>query len=278
MGEVWHCSIFILRKNVWLDDQIRFIGVAARMDGNVDLYNTLGGIPFSFNFALNSWVIFQETVFRVGSSPFFIGPRFYMILADAQVQTEILPEKEIDFNYSNPGITLSWDTRNTVFTPSRGRRGDLTFVAGLPMNSSDGSSWKMDLFDIQYFPIEEKAVLGLRTGVFGIWGDAPQYLKPGVIMRGVPMGRYQGDFVLQTELEARIHITQRWDLMLLSGCGLTFLENLLLQDNYSSQLVGMGGLGFRYELARKFGMSPGVDLALSNQDWAIAIVMGNSWR
>lgn len=272
----WVAAAF--HQGFWLDDRIRFTGVAARLDGNIDLYNSLGGYTFNFNISLDSWILFQETLFRLGSSPFFLGPRFYMTLADGQIKTDILPEQQVDFNYANPGVTLSWDTRNSSFTPSNGRRGDFTFVAGIPMESVPEISWKMDLLNIQYFPIKERAVLGIRTAVFGIWGDAPQYLKPAVMMRGVPLGRYQGDFVLQAELEARIHIAKRWDLMLLTGCGITFLENLILQENYNSQLVGMGGLGFRYEIARKFGMSLGVDLAFSNDDWAVAIVMGNSWR
>jgi hypothetical protein len=262
----------------WLDDRIRFVGAVARVDGNLDMYSSLGSIPFSFNMSADAWVIYQETVFRLGSSPFFLGPRYYMVLADGELHNDTFPDRQVDINYSNPGLTLSWDTRDTVFTPSSGRRGDLSFVSGIPMNSEDDPYWKMDLFNIQYFPVKEKIVLGVRTAVFGMWGFAPIYMKPSVIMRGVPLARYQGDFVLQAELEGRIQLASRWDLILLAGGGLTFLENPILKDNYKSQLVGMGGLGFRYEIARKFGMSLGVDLALSNEDWAVAIVMGNSWR
>ncbi len=44
-----------------------------------------------------------------------------------------------------------------------------------------------------------------------------------------------------------------------------------------SEDVASGGLGFRYELARKFGMNVGMDIAHSPGTTAIYLVVGNAW-
>ena len=43
------------------------------------------------------------------------------------------------------------------------------------------------------------------------------------------------------------------------------------------QSVGSGGAGFRYELARKFGLQAGIDVAHSPGTTAAYFVVGNAW-
>jgi len=43
------------------------------------------------------------------------------------------------------------------------------------------------------------------------------------------------------------------------------------------QNVGSGGFGFRYELARKFGMHAGIDVVHSAGTTAVYIQVGNAW-
>ena len=45
----------------------------------------------------------------------------------------------------------------------------------------------------------------------------------------------------------------------------------------ATQSIGSGGIGFRYELARKFGMHAGIDIAHSPGTNAIYLVVGNAW-
>ena len=44
-----------------------------------------------------------------------------------------------------------------------------------------------------------------------------------------------------------------------------------------TQNVGSGGFGFRYELARKFGLNAGIDIAHSPGTTAIYFLVGNAW-
>jgi hypothetical protein len=53
-----------------------------------------------------------------------------------------------------------------------------------------------------------------------------------------------------------------------------------LEHSWSSsdgQAVGAGGIGLRYELARKFGLHAGLDLAHSPGTTAVYIQIGNAW-
>jgi hypothetical protein len=43
------------------------------------------------------------------------------------------------------------------------------------------------------------------------------------------------------------------------------------------QNVSSGGFGFRYELARKFGLNAGIDIAHSAGTTAFYFVVGNAW-
>ena len=45
----------------------------------------------------------------------------------------------------------------------------------------------------------------------------------------------------------------------------------------ATQNVGAGGAGFRYELARKFGLHAGIDVAHSPGTTAVYFIVGNAW-
>jgi hemolysin activation/secretion protein len=87
--------------------------------------------------------------------------------------------------------------------------------------------------------------------------------------------RYQGDEVAFFEMEARWQCFGRWSVVPFAGVGTTRLERAV--SGSSGQTVGSGGIGFRYELARKFGLHAGMDLAHSPGSNAVYIQVGNSW-
>ena len=66
-----------------------------------------------------------------------------------------------------------------------------------------------------------------------------------------------------------------WSVVPFAGIGATRLERSTATTG--SQHVASGGLGFRYELARKFGLHAGLDLAHSPGTTAIYVQIGNAW-
>ena len=109
------------------------------------------------------------------------------------------------------------------------------------------------------------------------WSSAgtPFFLRPYVQLRGVPAVRYQGDQVASLELEARWQCSGRWSVVPFAGVGGTHLERSLASSD--GQGVASGGIGVRYELARKFGLHAGLDLAHSPGTTAVYIQIGNAW-
>ena len=78
-------------------------------------------------------------------------------------------------------------------------------------------------------------------------------------MRGAPIMRYQGEEVAQIEAELRWQCWKRFSLVGFVGGGATWNEFTRFK---SSQTVLTGSTGFRYELARKYGIHAGVDFAV----------------
>jgi hypothetical protein len=58
------------------------------------------------------------------------------------------------------------------------------------------------------------------------------------------------------------------------GAGRTWTERA---NRSFRQSVGSGGAGFRYELASKFGLNAGMDVAASPGTTAVYFVVGNAW-
>ena len=76
------------------------------------------------------------------------------------------------------------------------------------------------------------------------------------------------------ELEGRWQFYGRWSAVAFGGAGTARTSGGAFSE---TQSVGAGGLGFRYELARQFGLHAGLDVARSRDTTAVYIVVGNAW-
>lgn len=87
--------------------------------------------------------------------------------------------------------------------------------------------------------------------------------------------RYQGEDVFVGELDARWDITSRWSLAGFIGSGWTADSVSELQDN--SGKVASGG-GFRYLIARRYGMRVGLDIDRGPEDTVVYLAVGGNWN
>ena len=127
---------------------------------------------------------------------------------------------------------------------------------------------------IGWHTLPHNVTLGARADYAWSSDGTPFFLRPFVLLRGVPPVRYQGDSMASVELEARWQFHGRWSVVAFSGTGATRTPH----DAFSvSQHVGSGGIGFRYELARKFGLHAGIDLAHSPGTTAVYFQIGSAW-
>jgi hypothetical protein len=106
---------------------------------------------------------------------------------------------------------------------------------------------------MQYVPLHPKLTLGVRGDGSFSFGDVPFYLRPYIDLRGVSKMRYQGEHAAKVEAELRWQFWKRLSL------------------------VGFGGAGFRYELARKYKLHLGIDVAFGPDGAAFYVQLGSAW-
>jgi len=85
--------------------------------------------------------------------------------------------------------------------------------------------------------------------------------------------RYLGEVVVSLKGEARWNVSGRRSLVAFSGVGGTGSS---LYDVTATDLVGSAGAGFRYLLARSFGLRAGIDVARSPEDRAYYVTIGTT--
>jgi hypothetical protein len=106
-------------------------------------------------------------------------------------------------------------------------------------------------------------------------GNLPAFNNPFLIMRGIPIMRYQGRQTLIFETEERFDISPRWSMVGFVGTGRTFSDSEYMEDNTWHTA---GGVGFRYLVARMFKLRMGVDIAVGPDQFAYYIVFGHYWN
>jgi hypothetical protein len=94
--------------------------------------------------------------------------------------------------------------------------------------------------------------------------------RPYIKLRGISQFRYQGDYVSTVQTQLEWQMTPRWVLQGFVGAGSASKET---DDLYQSTEVAWGG-GFRYLIARQFGLHTGIDVAFSDSEQAVYFNVG----
>jgi glucose/arabinose dehydrogenase len=86
--------------------------------------------------------------------------------------------------------------------------------------------------------------------------------------------RYQGEEVAQAEMELRWQFWKRISLVGLGGLGSAWND---LGDFSNEETVTTYGAGVRYEIARRYGLHMGADVAFGPDDPILYIQFGSAW-
>lgn len=279
----WGAGLF--HAGFWKDDTLRYVGAGGYVSANLDFYGLANGVALPVEkiaYGLDGGFLLQQLVWRVGDSDFFIGGNLQYSRFDAELDFDLglelppeLPEAKQRFENGGPGLILQYDTRDNIFTPVRGVDIKLEAIAYDESFGGDADFVRVNTHVHGFVPVSESWHLGLRyDGVYS--GDeTPFYMVPFVELRGVPAMRYQGNYVMALEAELRWDVTRRWSVVGFGGAGWATddsASDLLDEDSHPA-----GGVGFRYLLARVFGIRGGVDLAWGEEDHAIYFTVGNPW-
>jgi hypothetical protein len=175
---------------------------------------------------------------------------------------------------ANLSPSFVYDSRDTVFTPSRGTYLSLSGSFYEKFLGGDRDFQEADGTAIVYIPFSPRITLGLRADGMGSFGPAPFYLRPAVSLRGVTARRYIGHYVAQTEAELRYQFWKRLSVVGFAGVGRTWREFELGDSN---RTVHEGGGGLRYELAWRYKLHAGFDVAWGPDGVIWYVVVGSAW-
>jgi hypothetical protein len=265
----------------WMDDRVQTLVGAVYSSINLDYYgigedSVLAGDPLGYNLEPKGGLV--QGKYRLGNSRLWAGLNYAFasthVSFDAPASTPGLPDYETDSKVGGLTPTLTYDSRDNIFTPNRGSYLELSAGLFSEALGGDDDFQRVRLTGIQYFTLHPRLHLGLRTDLAASFGDAPFYLHPFIYMRGVPAMRYQGEEMAQIEAELRWQFWQRISAVGFIGSGAAWND---FEQFKSTESVVAGGFGFRYELARKYGLHAGVDLAFSEDNTAVYVQFGSAW-
>jgi hypothetical protein len=265
----------------WLDDRLQTLAGVVYASVNLDFHgigddNLLAHSPLRYNLQPAGGTL--QGKYRLANSRFWAGVNYAYartrVKFDAPAGTAGLPNFQSESTVSGFTPSISYDSRDNIFTPTRGTFVEATLGVFSDAFGSDDDFQRARVTAIQYLRLSSNLFLGVRADVAASFGDEPFYLRPFISLRGAPIMRYQGEEIAQLEAELRWQVWKRWSLVGFVGAGATWNDLERFDDSRS---IITGGTGVRYELARKYGIHAGVDVAFSAHDAAIYVQIGSAW-
>jgi len=268
---------------IWANDNIRYTGGLGGGLVKMDYYGLSGFDGRDKNqgvhFETKALFMLQELQFRLWDSAFFAGISYTLI--DTQNTFELsleeptpgLPGVEFDSRSAALSLMLNYDSRDNMFTPSKGIAAEIKVMSFNDAWGGDQNFEKYSALLTYYTPFYKNLVLGLRGNAKAVVGDAPFYSYPYIDMRGIKVMQYQGDKTLLGEAEIRWSFTPRWALVGFGGGGKAYNDG----KKGNTDIIYSKGLGVRYLIASKLGLQMGIDIAKGPDDTAFYIQFGSSW-
>lgn len=264
----------------WNDGRTRYLVAGGYASLNLDWFGqgtTSSGASFAYT--METAFLVQKLTFKLGNSDFFLGPtqRLLSTTTSFEDSTTLPPGIESDWlstTVSGLGFNFGYDTRNSLFGPTRGTKTSLDVTQNDKAIGSDFDYTRAGLESCNYLPLGGPFTLGLRGDLQYAGEDAPYFDLPGISLRGIRYGRYVDNTSLTFEGELRWDTTPRWTLVGFGGVGWVADKLDELDD---SKGRGAGGFGVRYLIAKEYDLRVGLDVAAGPEDEAIYVTLGTGW-
>jgi len=265
----------------WLDDRLQTLAGVVKASVNLDFYgigenSVLKNSPRSFTLEPLAGIV--RAKYRIGGSKFWVGLAYALATTDVTFDTPGvvpgLPDVQKVSRVGGLAPSLTYDSRDNMFTPAKGTFIELTAGFFAPAFGGDDEFQRHNLVAMQFLPLHEDVMLGVRGDATITSGDVPFYMYPFITLRGAPVMRYQGEEVVQAEAEVRWQCWKRFSLVGFAGYGAAW-NDFTRVDN--TRTIVTGGTGFRYEIARAYGLYMGVDLAFGPDVTAMYVQFGSAW-
>jgi surface antigen Omp85-like protein len=265
----------------WLNDRLQTQVGLTHLSANLDFHGIgqdrlLDEHPLEYTLEPTGGVV--RVKYRVADTPLWAGIGYAFastrITFDKPRGTPGRPDFERISNEASLTPSLTYDSRDNLFTPTRGTFAEAVVGVFSPALGGDDEFQRVQLTAIYYLRPLPTLYLGLRGDASATFGDTPFYLRPFISLRGAPIMRYQGEEVVQAEAELRWQFWKRFSLVGFAGVGAAWND---FERVNNRRVVPAGGVGFRYELARKYGIHAGLDFAVAPDNTAVYLQVGSAW-
>ncbi len=276
-------AMFIGHRRLWNDDTIRYMGGAFYGDMFMNFYGTYAVSSKGFEMNMKGGGVMQKLQFRINDTPLFLGMTQTFIRPELSVtnrdRLNEVAAKWLNLtpNVSGLGLIAEYDTQNSFLYPTDGGN----YVAEYNVfNGAIGSDYDFELLTLngkQYFPITKEWNLGLKGSFKGISTAEralPPPAYPDIDIRGIARNRYQGETTAAVESQLTWQFSTRWSTSVFGGVGSATdsVGDLFSLENHYAY-----GVGFRYLIARRYGMHTGIDIAKSEEDDALYFQVGTGF-
>jgi hypothetical protein len=269
----------------WNDGRVRYAIGGGYASLNLDWFgqsDAFAGRAFSYN--IEGAAFMQKLTLKLGESDFFLGPTQRVLATDTEFDfaADLPPTgsglgiraDDLDGTLSGLGVTLGYDTRNSMFSPSRGTKAFVAYTQNDDAIGSDFDYGRLDAEVCQYLSLGGPLTLGLRGDAAYAGDGAPFFDLASVRLRGIQAGRYVDNSAVTLEAELRWDVSPRWTLVGFAGVGWVAEKSDELDD---AEDQWAGGTGFRYLIARQYDLRLGCDVARGPDDWAFYVTIGTGW-
>lgn len=179
---------------------------------------------------------------------------------------------------SGIGLMLSWDSRDSIFFPRRGKYWQMSAKFFSRTLKSDYLFQKFNIDFRQYFPFFSSHALAVQATINVITGNPPfqmlSLLGGQSLMRGYYRGRYRDKDMIAVQLEYRMSVWRRLGLVGFLGCG--DVSDRLSQFRLESFKM-TGGLGVRYRIQRQESSNLRLDLGFSRESSGVYMTVSEAF-
>jgi len=270
---------FIAHAGSWKNDRIQTFVAALVASADLDFFGIgegpLNDHPVPYDLGPTGGI--AQARYRIGDTPAMVGIGYGFGSIQVTVDSSSVPPEMNPIRTSRVGgLTPSfvYDSRDNVFTPLRGSYTSADVGVFREWLGGSSNFERVQLNGIHFLPFSKSVFLGTRVNAAFSFGDAPFYARPFVHLRGAPVLRYMGKNAGSIEAEGRWQFWRRISVDGFAGVGTAWNQFARFD---AQQNVVTGGGGFRYEIARRYGLHMGLDAAFGPIEPTLYFIFGNPW-
>jgi hypothetical protein len=250
----------------WHGDRFRYLGIVGGGSAGLKYYGVrdspLQHDPLEYTFEPVGTL--QRVQARIFDFPLYAGVEYDFVHTrstfDARDALPFeLPGREQKIDIGGLAGSLVFDTRNNFLDATEGLDLSVKVTGYGQWLGSTTQFGKFNAFALGYVQPRIRWGFAGRVDVQSAWGDIPFFYVPYLHMRGLQAQKFSGKATMLGEGEVRMTVLTKWTAIAFGGVGGAATD---WSEISSAKVAGGGGVGFRYLLAKKFGIRSGVDVAV----------------